>query len=276
MTEASDWTGGVGDVWAAEWRRTDRSFADLAPALDGAILAAAPAGSGRVLDIGCGAGATSLALAEARPDLAITGVDLSPGSLVVARHRAARLENLTFVEGDVIAAAGRLAPVDLFVSRHGVMFFDDPVRGFAALHAAAAPDAALVFSCFRAPARNAWISEVVEVVTGAPLAPRDDAPGPFAFADEARVARILADAGWVGATAVPVDYSYRAGEGDDPIADAVSFFSRIGPSAPILRTLLADQRDATLARIAEVCARHRHGDAVDFPAAAWIWSARAA
>lgn len=274
MTDESDWTGQVGETWASEWQRTDRSFGDLARHLDAAILAAAPE-TGRALDIGCGAGATSLALAAARPDLAITGVDLSPGSLAVARDRAARLANLTFVEGDVIAAARRLAPVDLFVSRHGVMFFDDPVRAFAALHAAAAPGAALVFSCFRAPAENAWISEVVEAVTGAPLAPRDAAPGPFAFADDGHVARILADAGWVGATAAPVDYTYRAGEGDDPVADAVSFFSRIGPSAPILRTLLADQRDATLARIAQVCARHRHGDAIDFPAAAWLWSARA-
>ncbi|TPG15227.1 methyltransferase domain-containing protein [Sphingomonas koreensis] len=311
MTEASDWTGAVGDVWAAEWRRTDRSFVDFAPNLDTAILAAAPPGAGKVLDIGCGAGATSIALARARPDLAITGVDLSAGLLAVARQRAAGLQGaadpsdgpgasadapgllrspekgddpvltaaplgtLSFAEGDAVAAAGHLAPIDLFVSRHGVMFFDDPVRAFAALHAAAAPGAALVFSCFRATALNPWMAEIVAAATGAPPAPRDDAPGPFAFADESRVATILANAGWIDARATPIDYTYHAGAGADPVGDAVSFFSRIGPSAPILRALLADQREATLARIAEVCERHRQADAIDFPAAAWIWSARA-
>jgi len=38
MTSAGDWTGRVGHVWAAEWRRTDRSFADLARHLDAAIV----------------------------------------------------------------------------------------------------------------------------------------------------------------------------------------------------------------------------------------------
>ena len=101
------------------------------------------------------------------------------------------------------------------------------------------------------------------------------APGPFAFADHTRVAGILADAGWFDAAAESVDYANRAGEGDDPVADAVSFFTRIGPAAPLLRELPAAAREAALARIAAVCERDRVGDAVDFPAAAWLWTARA-
>lgn len=274
MTQAHDWAGLVGGTWASEWQRTDRSFAGLATSLDAAILAAAP-DAGRALDIGCGAGSTSIALATARPNLNVTGADLSPALLTVARERAAALANLDFVEGDVLLTAAARAPIDLLVSRHGVMFFADPVPAFAALHAAAAPDAHLVFSCFRAPADNAWASAVATAVTGSPPAPRTDAPGPFAFADEARVATILTDSGWREARATPIDYTYRAGEGAEAIADAVSFFSRIGPAAPLLRELPPAAREAALARLAAVCADHHNDGAVEFPAAAWLWTARA-
>ncbi|MGN6277419.1 MAG: class I SAM-dependent methyltransferase [Sphingomonas sp.] len=274
MTEAHDWAGLVGGTWASEWQRTDRSFAGLTPELDAAILAAAP-DTGRAVDIGCGAGSTSIALATARPNLAVTGADLSPALLTVARERAAGLANLDFIEGDVLHTAAARSPIDLMVSRHGVMFFADPVPAFAALHAAAAPDARLVFTCFRAPAENAWASAIATAVTGSPPSPRTDAPGPFAFADEARVADILSDSGWREARATPIDYIYRAGDGPDAVADAVSFFSRIGPAAPLLRELPPAAREAALARIAAVCADHRSGDAVEFPAAAWLWTARA-
>ena len=274
MTEAHDWAGRVGDTWATEWRRTDRSFGALADRLNAAILAAAP-DAGRALDIGCGAGSTAIALARARPGLAVTGADLSSALLATARDRAAGLANLDFVEGDATRAAAAIAPVDLMVSRHGVMFFADPVSAFAALHAAAAPGASLVFTCFRDPAQNLWASELVAAVTGAPPAPREDAPGPFAFAERDRVERILADAGWSDAAAEPVDYANRAGEGADPVADAVEFFTRIGPAAPLLRDLPTAARDAALARIAAVCERFCTGDTIDFPAAAWLWTARA-
>jgi SAM-dependent methyltransferase len=274
MTDASDWTGRVGETWASEWRRTDRSFGALADRLNAAILGLAPE-TGTALDIGCGAGATSLALAAARPRLAVTGVDLSPALLAVARDRAAGRANLAFVGGDVLRAAAKLAPIDLMVSRHGVMFFADPVAGFAALHAAAAPGAPLVFTCFRAPALNAWAVDVAAAVCGAPPAPRPDDPGPFAFADRERVARILSHAGWSDVSAEPVDFAWCAGVGDDPVADAVSFFTRIGPAAPLLRDLPPDRREAASGRIARLCAARLAGGAVEFPAAAWLWTARA-
>jgi SAM-dependent methyltransferase len=279
MTEARDWAGRVGDTWAEEWRRTDRSFGDLSVRLNAAILVAAPE-AGRALDIGCGAGATSLALAAARPQLAVTGADLSPGMLAVARERAAGYANLDFVEGDALRTAAAIAPIELMVSRHGVMFFADPVAGFAALHAAAAPGGRLVFSCFRSPGENGWATDVAVAVTGSRPVPREGAsdsfaPGPFAFADRDRVAGILADAGWSDAAAEPVDYAYRAGAGDDPVADAMAFFSRIGPAAPVLRDLPPAAREAALARVAALCADHLEDGAVDFPGAAWLWSARA-
>ena len=272
----SDWEGSVGDVWAAEWERTDRSFASLAPHLNAAAIAAVEGlAAPRILDIGCGAGGTSMALATALPDATITGVDISPGLIETARIRAASLSNLRFELGPVEALAGSHAPIDLFVSRHGVMFFPDPVPAFTAIRAAAAPAGRLVFSCFRSIALNPWAEEIVAAVLGAPPPqPSGYMPGPFAFADPDVVRALLTEAGWRDVEGTPIDYVYHAGAGADPVADALDLFGRIGPAATPLRTAAPEERPAMAARLAAVLERYHQGDVVDFPAAAWLWSAR--
>ena len=275
MTSAEEWSGRVGESWAAEWRRTDRSFTNFTPHLDAAIRDAAPT-RGKALDIGCGAGGTSLALAEAWPDLGIVGVDLSSDLLAVAKERAQGRSGLRFVPGDALRVAAEEAPIDFFYSRHGVMFFADPVAAFAAFRAAASPAAPLVFSCFRAVIHNSWASEVPGAILGTvPPEPQAGAPGPFAFADPERVALILERAGWRDVVHRAVDFAYRAGAGEDSVADAVAFFSRIGPAAPLLRAAPEDERARMRERLAAVAERHCVGDVVEFSASAWIWSARA-
>lgn len=276
MTSATDWTGRVGQTWAAEWQRTDRSFAGLSPHLDAAILAAAPAGAIRTADIGCGAGSTSLALATARPDANVTGIDLSPELLTVARTRGAGQPNVRFRTGDATIIAAELAPLDLLVSRHGVMFFADPVAAFTDLRRACRPGAPLVFSCFRDRADNPWASDLVEQVTGTrPAAALGYAPGPFGLADPAVAAAILTDAGWTIDDPARVDFSYLVGGGvgDDPVADAAAFFGRIGPLAAALKQ--AGDPAALDARLKAVLERYRTGNTVAFPASAWIWRAHA-
>ena len=270
--EQAEWAGPIGDVWAEEWRRTDRSFAGLAPALNAALLAASE-GAKRIVDVGCGAGATSIATATALPSAQVTGLDISPGLIAIARERAGSIANLSFAVGDAPSAISGLAPVDLIVSRHGVMFFDDPVAAFAAFRYAMKPGGRLVFSCFRSPCLNAWASWFSDGAE--PPAPGIGAPGPFAFADEAAVAGMLAAAGWADAACEAVDYPYRAGEGEDPVADAVGFFTRIGPTARALRDASPAKQAMMLDRLQGMMAKQLKQGAVDFDAAAWIWTARA-
>lgn len=298
MTTGADWTGAVGHSWAAEWRRTDRSFRALTPSLHATILALAPSRPFRACDIGCGAGQTSLMLAAARPHGEVIGVDLSAELVAVATARAEALRDggsgrtaedraiedlegcsVRFVAGDAAHLAAAVAPVDLFVSRHGVMFFDDPVGAFLAFRRAAAPGARLVFTCFRGMEHNPWASELIEAAGGAlpPAGPSggEPAPGPFAFADPDHVQRILRAAGWRLRTADAVDFAYRAGEGVDPVADAVDFLQRIGPAARLIRDAAPADRDAVLARVSTALEARRNGDSVDLPASAWLWSAEA-
>ncbi|WP_339347928.1 class I SAM-dependent methyltransferase [uncultured Sphingomonas sp.] len=163
MTGAQDWRGRVGETWAAEYRRTERAFSAIAQALDLTVAQHAP-DKGRAVDIGCGAGSTAIALARARPDMTVTGIDLSVPLLSVAQSRAGGIPRLQFVAGDARELLPSMAPLDLLVSRHGVMFFDDPVAGFADMARAARAGAPLVFSCFRSRIENDWSGAVDRVL----------------------------------------------------------------------------------------------------------------
>jgi SAM-dependent methyltransferase len=276
MTAAPEWQTRVGDVWASEWRRTDRSFADLARQLDAAILTVAPE-TGTAADLGCGAGVTSLALAAARPALAVHGIDLSAALVSVARDRAAEqaIGNAGFSVGAVPDALAPHAPLDLAFSRHGVMFFDDPVAAFQGIAAALRPGAALVFSCFRSPRENPWALETIAAMGGRLDPPAGYAPGPFALAERAVIERLLESAGFTDVSIAPADYTYHAGEGADPAGDAADFFRRIGPVSKIVAAAPETDRPALLNRLRDVLSAQVTGNVVDFPAAAWLVTARA-
>ena len=128
MTDQSEWTGKVGNVWADEWRRTDRSFG---PVTERLLQVARAAPFAQALDIGCGAGEISVDLAKGAPSSRVLGVDISDDLLDVARARSGDLPNLRFELADAASwMAGEAEKPDLLVSRHGVMFFADPAAAF--------------------------------------------------------------------------------------------------------------------------------------------------
>lgn len=274
MTDQSEWVGRVGHVWATEWQRTDRSFG---PVTERLLEVARAGGFAQALDIGCGAGELSLCLAEGYPPSRVIGVDVSEDLLGTARSRGAELANLRFEHGDAAAwNAGEGERPDLVVSRHGVMFFEDPVSAFAHIAREAVPGARLVFSCFREPSQNGWVRELASALPKSDAPPPDsDAPGPFALGREERVRNILRDAGWRDVSLEPMDYGMVAGEGADAVEDALSYFLRIGPAARAVAGLDCAEREEVLARLRAVLERHHDQRTVSLPAACWIVTARA-
>jgi SAM-dependent methyltransferase len=271
MTNKLEWQGRVGSSWAAQWQRTDRSFAPLTQRLVEAILSSDIASS--IVDIGCGAGELAIALAKAKPDARILGLDISADLVDVASSRGADLRNLNFVVADASTWNDAAVAPDLYVSRHGVMFFDDPVAAFANLADAAAPNANMVFSCFRSPAENDWARKIGALMPSAP-AGDPHAPGPFAFADPEYVRAILSKSGWSDIAFEPVNFDYIAGTGYDPVSDAIDFFGHIGPAARAIRTLDDDARTEFLNRLHSLAEAHVSAGAVRFAAAAWIVTAQ--
>ena len=276
MTDPFEWKGRVGDVWAEEWRRTDRAMAPLDDALVAEI--APPAGPcPAILDIGCGAGTTSLALADSVAGAEITGIDLSESLIAVARARAEGRAGLRFEVADASCWSPKAGRFDAIVSRHGVMFFDDPVAAFAHIRSLGTPEARLVFSCFRDRAENPWVTElrpIFERFAPEALAAPPPAVGPFAFGDSARVAQILSEAGFAPPQIHAFDFDFVAGAGDHPVAEALAFFRRIGPFATLLNGLDDARRGAAADQLMTILDAHMADGRVVFRAAAWIVSTR--
>lgn len=274
MTDKSDWTSKVGETWAAEWQRTDRSFGALTEFLIGEALAKKPS---EVWDIGCGAGELSLRIAEQVPTAHISGLDISSALLAVAQARDAEnaMDNVSFYEADAATATFDESRPDLLISRHGVMFFADPIAAFSHIRAQAMPNARLVFSCFRSRAENGWVS-LLEDCVGQSQEPADPAaPGPFAFGSQDYVTDILAESGWKDVALTAVDYAMVAGEGPDMVGDGLSYFKRIGPAARPLAEMSGSEGEVAKGRLAKMLEDHSAGDRIELPAAAWIVTARA-
>lgn len=271
----SQWATTSGSVWARRWRDTDAGLAGLSPHLLSAVKAAAPHGAFTAFDIGCGPGSTTLDVAAARPEAEIVACDVSPDLAEIARGRAADLPNIRVVVGDAEVRAASEGPFDLLFSRHGVMFFADPVRAFRSFRSAANPGARLVFSCFQSWDLNPWAAELGSAAAGRELPAPGREPSGFAFADPDYVREILNSSGWTEASSRGVTFDYVAGEGADAVEDALSFFSELGPSARLLESLPEQERQGAVDRMRSVIERHNEGKTVRFQAAAWIWSVKA-
>ncbi len=269
------WNSPATRAWVTLQARMDELFA---PLTEVALSHAAPAAGESVLDIGCGCGATVLALA-ARVGTAgqVLGADISAPMLARAEARVAEagFTQARLRLADVSAVDLGRAVFDLAFSRFGVMFFLDPVAAFTRLHAALKPDGRLVFACFRPMPENAWVA--VPQAAGRGLFPPAPPPGPedpgqFAFADPARVRRILEAAGFRDVTFTPHDPAMRLGA---DAAEAAALSTQIGAFSRALANA-PQQRPALLAALAEAYAPYQGPEGVVLAGAIWLVAARAA
>jgi SAM-dependent methyltransferase len=272
---ASEWLGQSGRSWAEQWRRTDRGFSMLTERL---LRGTREFRFSSVLDVGCGAGELSLAIARGRPQCRVVGVDISPPLVEAARERGANHPDVAFELADAATwqPAEPFAP-ELLVSRHGVMFFDDPTSAFTHLRELAAPGAGLLFSCFRERDLNPALTDAAWLLPDPPPPPADPhAPGPFAFADRERVEAILAGAGWSEIAFEAYDFALIVGAGADPIEDSLAYFTTIGPAARLARELDETEREAFAGRLRDLARRNLREGIVSLRASAWIVTARKA
>jgi len=147
------WNGPSGRVWVEAQALLDRTFRPFEDLLVEAALARSPR---RVLDIGCGTGATTLALARRLGAHArCVGLDISDPMLALASERAAREgSQAEFIRADAQTYRFEPASFDLIVSRFGVMFFEDPPAAFANLRRWLAPGGRLALAVWGPPALN--------------------------------------------------------------------------------------------------------------------------
>ena len=272
---AHHWNVEAGPTWVLNEQHLD---AMLEPFLARLMDGARPTIGERALDIGCGCGATTIALAQAVGATgSVLGIDLSGPMLDRARERldALGLDNVTVEEADAQQIA--LSPVhDLAISRFGVMFFDDPVSAMANIGGGLRDGARLVFVCWQALARNPWMKVPIDAVlplvpTPPPVVP--NAPGPYAFADRDRVHGILTAAGFRDVAIDPMEGKLVLG-GTASVDAAVTFATQTGA----LRGLLGQADDLTRANAVKAVRAavepYVGTEGVCLDSAAWVVHAR--
>lgn len=264
--QAPLWNGPAGQAWVEAQGLLDRLFQPFEALL---VEAAASCVGGRVLDVGCGTGGTTLAIAAALgPAGEAVGIDLSAPMIALARARAAATKaRASFVHADAQRHAFAPAGFDRVVSRFGVMFFDDPVRAFTGLRQAARPGAGLDAIAWRGVDENPFMTTAERAA--APLLPglparRPGAPGQFAFADAARVRAILERSGWRAIDIRPIDVACTLGE-----ADLMPYATRLGPVGLALQQADARTRDRVTEALHAAFASSVDAGAARFTAACW-------
>ena len=270
QSEIETWNGVVGERWATLQELFDQRFRVFG--LD--VLAAADLRAGeRVLDVGAGcADMTMDAAGRVGESGHVVGVDVSRPMLTRGRERARDLPNLELIEHDASTFVPD-APFDVIVSRFGVMFFDEPAPAFTNIRSAAKPGARLAFVCWQELAKNPWAAVPLEAVlrvvaakpTGAP-----GAPGPFAFADPARIRDVLGQAGWSNVAIAPAAHLVTLGA---TLEEAAVFSSRIGPAARAVHDAGAALQTPVMAAMREALAPHAPSFALE--GTVWIVTASA-
>lgn len=157
------WNGSAGRAWVHNQRLLDQLLSPFEALLSSdSVLGTAT----RVLDVGCGTGATTLAIARRLgAQGTCAGIDLSAPMIAAARARAGGDQaNVDFFAADAQTHAFEPADFDLIVSRFGVMFFDDPVQAFANLRHAARENARLAFIAWRCAEENPFMTTAERLV----------------------------------------------------------------------------------------------------------------
>lgn len=269
------WNGPGGQHWADRQQAQD---VVLAPVSEVLIDRAHAKAGERIIDVGCGCGATTIAFAQkVGPTGHVMGIDISGPMLARARQIAPANLPVEFVLADATVYPFVPEGFDLLASRFGVMFFAEPALSFANMRKALRPSGRLAFACWREPRDNPFfmapLQAVYKYVPKLPqLGPED--PGPFSFATEARVHRILGDAGFSGIAMEPCNLSLdiAVGRGLDA---AVESALEIGPAARALAEQPPELVAAATNSIRQALAPFARGLAVPLPASIWIVTARA-
>ena len=273
------WNGEAGERWAQQDELMATLLAPIAEALlDHADLE----GCRRAIDVGCGGGSQSLLLARRLgAGASVTGVDISGPLLNVARQRAASAPpdcaDLEFLQADASSHMFHPDSFDLLFSRFGVMFFEDPITAFRNLHGALTESGRLAFVCWQSLQDNpwTWLSVQAALRFVPPPEPTDpEAPGPFSFANPARLESVLSAAGFRDIAIEHHPVTMRWAAADSLEANVVGMM-QVGPVSRLLQDQGKEVRQQVQDAVVEVMAEFYDGTALNLPGATWMVTASA-
>ena len=274
--QARFWNEDGGPRWVSHEQWFDTMLEPFEAALD----AAADVQPGdHVLDVGCGFGTTTLALARAvGPEGRVMAVDLSDVMVdrVRARATASGLANVITRVADAQTDPLPASHFAVAVSRFGVMFFDDFTTAFANIRTSLRPGGRLVFICWQPVAANelgSLVLQAMQPITGAPPPPVRR-PGPYALADDELVRTVLRDAGYVSVDVQSVKAPVVMGGGEG-LGAAVTHCTWMSEVRRALAQLDDQRRVQALDALRTALATRLVDGRVVLAGAAWLVTAQA-
>jgi SAM-dependent methyltransferase len=268
----------TGDAWsgptAARWLACEAALDRvLEPFGAAALITAGLCPGERALDVGCGTGATTVAIARAvGPRGHVLGLDISAPLLRRARQRAVGQKHIRFIDADAQTAT-LSRDRDLVFSRFGMMFFSDPLAAFVNLAGALHPGGSLTFVCWRSFRDNPWQQLAFEttrkLLPDAP-GPPSCGPGPYSLADRSLLVPLLDAAGFRDPHIRRLDHPVRLGAS---LSEAVQFATNTGPTGRALASRDIDTRQQVEEAIATSLTRHLGAGGVVLAASAWLVTA---
>jgi SAM-dependent methyltransferase len=272
------------DRWSTGWLSQASRLESMLDPVDGPLLAvAAPAPGESVVDIGCGRGATARRVAELVGSTGhVIGVDISEELIDAARSLPQPDDDAATI--DWVAADAATVdldrPVDLVVSRFGVMFFDEPVVAFANLVRATRRGGRLAVAVWLPRTESEFQRRALETAVadaarrGIDLRLPDPVSGPFRYGDTDWVREMLEGSGWrdVGVDRRWLDL-HVGGPGTSP-AEAAALGMANGPLAMLTGGLDPTTRSSIETAVAADLARAWDGTGVRLTAGVSIVTAR--
>jgi len=273
-----DWAGEMGARWLANLKGFEST---IAPVGDTLLARAAYSPGERVLDIGCGGGATTLAIAQAiQPGGEVLGIDISPDLIAATTRRAAAagITNARFLFADASSVTLPDGPYDRLFSRFGSMFFAEPIPAFANLRKLLKPGGRIDLAVWGPPLQNPWMLEGMAVARRHVelLAPGPRAPGPFAFEDLSYIQEILDGAGFHGADIIAAKGQLAVGGPNATPSQAQQFACNAMAFGQVLLDYPEAVQQSVQADLVELYGKHhRSNEGVMMGYTAWLVSAQA-
>lgn len=269
------WTSPAGLKWIEHEDALDTAIAGM---LDVMLNSADIAARDRVVDIGCGTGASTIGAAGRATEGCVLGVDISKPLLdrAISRARNVGARNTSFLLADAQTHRFAMEEFDTLVSRLGMSFFADPVSAFRNLAGATRHGGRMAFVCWASVGQNPWFvipKRAAEARLGTAEAGDPRAPGPTAFEDIAYVTGLLANAGLMDVEGEAVELALTPPGGPRGAARAAS---RVGPAARIVKAFGGSKQDAEAIEddVAKAFEQFLQGHKVNVPAVINLFTCR--
>ena len=243
------------EAMAPGWDRRHAYVEEIArPVTDLMLERLAPERGQTILDLAAGTGVAGFAAAGlVGSEGHVIVSDFAEGMVDAAKRHAARL-GLTNVECRVLNAESLDLPddaVDGVICRWGYMLMADPAAAFRETRRVLRLGGRLAFAVFTRPGENPWgsLPAGVLVKRGHMPPPEAGAPGLFALADQGRLSRILAGAGFSDVRFQEVAFTWR-------FADPDAFWMFLNEAAGAITIVLDRLDDDERLRVRqEICER---------------------